>query len=74
MEKTVFTILKRAERVYVVVPDDLKTHALIPIIKEKVVPGSVIYTDGFKSYDVRDVGEFKHECIDHDKKMPRPTG
>lgn len=38
---------------------------LIPIIREKVVPDSMVYTDGFRSYDVLDVSEFKHERVDY---------
>ncbi len=45
----VFGILKRAGKVYTVVPDDLKAKTLMPIIKDKVVPDSIVYTDGFKS-------------------------
>jgi len=41
----------------------------MPIIREKVVPDSIVYTDGFKSYDVLEVSEFKHERIDHDRKL-----
>jgi len=70
----VFGILKRAGRVYTVIPHDLKAKTLIPIIKEKVVPDSIVYTDGFKSYDVLDVSEFKHERIDHDTELVDPQG
>jgi transposase len=70
----VFGILKRGGRVYTVVPDDLKAKTLMPIIKDKVVPDSIVYTDGFKSYDVLDVSGFKHERIDHDKELADQGG
>jgi transposase len=65
----VFGILKRSGRVYTVPLDNLKADTLIPIIKQKVVPDSIVYTDGFKSYDVLDVSEFKHQRIDHSKEL-----
>lgn len=64
----VFGMLKRSGKVYTVPLVNLKADTLIPIIKEKVVPDSIVYTDGFKSYDVLDVSEFKHERIDHSKE------
>lgn len=70
----VFGILKRAGRVYTVPIPNLKTDTLIPIIREKVVPDSIVYTDGFKSYDVLDVSEFKHERVDHDKELVDQQG
>jgi len=50
-----FGILKRAGRVYTVVSSDLKVRTLMPIIREKVVPDSIVYIDDFKSYDILDV-------------------
>ncbi|MCS7068876.1 MAG: IS1595 family transposase [Meiothermus sp.] len=70
----VFGILKRAGRVYTVPIPNLKTDPLIPIIREKVVPDSIVYTDGFKSYDVLNVSEFKHEGVDHDKELVERQG
>jgi transposase len=61
-------------KVYTVVPSDLKAKTLMPIIKEKVVPDSIVYTDGFKSYDVLDVSEFKHERIDHEEALVDKQG
>ena len=70
----VLGILKRAGKVYTVVPDDLKAKTLMPIIGEKVVPDSIVYTDGFKSYDVLDISEFKHERIDPDQELVDKQG
>ena len=56
------------------VPDDLKAKTLMPIIGEKVVPDSIVYTDGFKSYDVLDISEFKHERIDPDQELVDKQG
>lgn len=60
--------------VYTVVPNDLKAKTLMPIIREKVVPDSIVYTDGFKSYDVLDVSEFKHQRVDHDQGLVDERG
>lgn len=67
----VFGILKRSGKVYTVPLDSLKADTLIPIIKQKVVPDSIVYTDGFKSYDVLGVSEFKHVRNDHTQEFGR---
>jgi len=61
----VFGILKRAGKVYTVMPPDLAGATLIPIIREKVVPDSVVYTDSYGVYDTLDVSEFHHHRINH---------
>ncbi|GHS98324.1 hypothetical protein AGMMS50296_5910 [Alphaproteobacteria bacterium] len=38
---------------------------MIPIIKEKVMPDSIVYTDSFKAYHALDVSEFKHYRMNH---------
>jgi transposase len=61
----VFGILKRGGRVYTIVPPDLRSDTLMPIIREKVVPDSVVYTDSYGVYDSLDVSEFRHHRINH---------
>jgi transposase len=61
----VFGILKRGGRVYTVMPANLRRDTVMPVIREKVVPDSVVYTDGFQLYDALDVSEFHHQRIDH---------
>jgi transposase len=67
----VFGILKRGGRVYTVVPVDLRRDTLMPIIREKVRPDSVVYTDNYAVYDVLDVSEFKHHRINHQEAFVR---
>lgn len=55
----VFGILKRGGKVYT------KIDTLMPIIRQKVVPDSVVYTDYYRSYNVLDVSEFHHHRINH---------
>lgn len=47
----VFGLLKRDGVVYVEVITKASKTQLLPIIKEKVLEGSTIYSDGWKSYD-----------------------
>jgi len=47
----VFGILKRGGRVNTVMNPDAKRAALLPIIKERLKPDSVVCTDSFRSYE-----------------------
>ena len=44
---------------------DASSATLMPIIEEKSVPDSIVYTDSWHGYNVVDVSEFKHHCIHH---------
>ena len=46
----VFGILKRNGRVYIVAVDNAKSDAL-PVIKQKIMPDSIVYMDSLSSYD-----------------------
>lgn len=61
----VFGLLKRGGKVFADVIDNVKSATLIPIIKEKVIPDSIVYTDSLPSYNALDVSEFKHARINH---------
>jgi transposase len=63
----VFGLLKRGGKVFAEIIPDAKSKTLIPIIKEKVVPDSIVYTDALPSYNALDVSEFKHVRINHSK-------
>ena len=54
----VFGLLKRGGKVYTAIIPNAKTETLLPIIKEKVQPESVVYTDSFKAYNALDVSDF----------------
>ena len=69
----VFGLLKRNGKVYTVVIPDAKTETLIPIIREKVKPDSIVYTDTWRSYNALDVSEFKHYRINHSKLFANKT-
>jgi transposase len=63
----VFGLLKRGGKVYSQIIPDAKTETLMPIIRQKIKPDSIVYTDTFKSYNILDVSEFKHYRINHSK-------
>jgi transposase len=61
----VFGILKRGDRVYTKVVDDTKADTLMPIIRQKIAPDSIVYTDCYRSYNTLDVSGFHHHRINH---------
>jgi transposase len=63
----VFGLLKRKGKVYTKVITDAKSKTLMPIIHQKIVPDSIVYTDTFRSYNALDITHFKHERINHSK-------
>jgi transposase len=63
----VFGLLKRNGKVFTVVIPDAKEVTLIPIIRQRVKPDSIVYTDTWRSYNALDVSEFKHYRINHSK-------
>ncbi|EOC27565.1 putative transposase [Neisseria meningitidis 2001073] len=64
-----FGILKRNRRVYTVVVDNAKSETLLPVIKKKIMPDSIVYTDSLSSYDKLDVSGFIHYRINHSKEF-----
>jgi len=67
----VFGLLKRQGKVYSQMIPDAKESTLMPIIRNKIKPDSVIYSDAFKSYDALDVSEFHHCRIHHNQEFSR---
>jgi transposase len=63
----VFGLLKRGGKVYTAIVPDAKASTLLPIIREKVTPDSVVYTDSFRAYNALDVSGFHHLRINHSK-------
>ena len=61
----VFGLLKRNGKVYAVMIPDAKTKTLMPIIRQKVKPDSIVYSDYWRAYNSLDVSEFKHYRINH---------
>lgn len=44
-----------------------KAATLLPIIKERIVPDSIVYSDTLSSYKALDVAGFRHVRINHSK-------
>ena len=65
----VFGLLKRGGRVYAVMIPDAKSRTLLGIMRDRIKPDSVVYTDSFRSYDVLDVSEFHHERVNHSEEF-----
>jgi transposase len=61
----VFGLLKRGGKVFTAIIPNAKTATLLPIISEKVVPHSIVFTDTFKAYKALDVSDFHHRRINH---------
>ena len=62
----VFGMLKRGDKVYTQIVKNCSMAELLPIIKGKADKDSVIYTDGFKTYDgLADFGYKKHYRVKH---------
>lgn len=61
----VFGLLKRDGKVYTVVVPNAQSATLLPIIREKVKPDSIVYPDFYRSNDVLDVSEFNHFRLNH---------
>ena len=65
----VFGLLKRNGSVYACIISNARADTLIPIIREKVKPDSIVYTDSFRGYNALDVSEFTHYRINHSKEF-----
>ena len=48
----VFGLLKRGGRVYTKIIPDARADTLMPIIERKVIPDSIVYSDGWSGYNV----------------------
>lgn len=42
-----------------------RRETLLPIMRSKIRPDSIVYTDAFNVYDVLDVSEFRHKRVNH---------
>ena len=65
----VFGILKRNGRIYTVAVDNAKSDTSMPVIRQKIMPDSIVYTDSLSSYDKLDVSGFIDYRINHSKEF-----
>lgn len=67
----VFVLLKRGGKVYTVAVSNVRRKTLLPVIRQKIKPDSVVYTDGHTAYNAWDVSEFTHFRINNARKFVR---
>jgi len=65
----VFGIVERGGKVAALVTPDVTRASLMPIIKSKVLPRSLIYTDDYRVYNPLKASGFEHERIAHSEKV-----
>ena len=65
----VFGLLKRGGKVHTVVIPNAASSTLLPIIKQRIKPDSVVYTDSFAAYNVLDAEGLKHLRINHQERF-----
>ena len=58
-------ILKRGGKVYTQMIDNTRPDTRMPIIRSKIEPDSIVYTDSYRSSNALDISEFKHYRINH---------
>lgn len=63
----VFGILKRDGKIFVNIVKNCTKAQLMPIIKGKILEGSTIYSDGWKSYDGLILNGYDHYRVYHGK-------
>jgi transposase len=70
----VFGILKRGGRVYTQMIPNARAKSIMPIIKAKIKPDSIVYSDAFGTYDILTVEGFRHHRINHRVHYVSPSG
>lgn len=70
----VFGLLKRGGKVYTQMIVDCKRDTLMPIIRQRIKPDSVVYSDTFASYNTLSAEGYHHVRINHDRTLAEPGG
>ena len=65
----VFGLLKRGGKLYTAMIPNARTAPLMPIMERTILPDSIVYTDGFSSYDALDVSDFHQVRINHSERF-----
>ena len=68
-KSTVFGMAQRKGDVSAIVTPDLKSATVYPIIKERVMPNSMVYTDEFRVYDRLKGQGYHHKRVHHASKV-----
>lgn len=70
----VFGLLKRGGKVYTQMIADCRKDTLMPIIRQRIKPDSVVYSDTFASYSTLSAEGYHHVRINHDTTLAEPGG
>jgi transposase len=65
----VFGLVQRQGDVDAMAMPDLKASTLYPVIKERVLPDSVVYTDEYNIYDRLESHGYSHKRVHHSAKI-----
>ena len=65
----VFGLLKRGSLIHTVMIQDTKSLTWMAIIRERIEPDGIVFSDSFRSCDILDVSEFHHYRINHKEKF-----
>ena len=65
----VFGMAQRNGNVIAVIVPDVRAKTLVPIVKEKILPSSTVYTDEFPSYNSLHRLGYKHKRVHHQSKV-----
>ena len=65
----VLGLLRCSGKVYAVMIPNAKATTVLPIIREKVKPDSILHTDGFKGYNALDLSGFRHDRMNHSEHV-----
>ena len=65
----VLGVVQRKGNVSALIPRNLKSSTVVPLIKERVLPESMVYTDEFPTYDYLREHGFKHKRVHHGAKV-----
>jgi len=65
----VFGVAQRKGKVSALAIDDLKSSTMIPIVKERILPKSMVYTDEFCTYRSLRRHGYKHKRVHHSSKV-----
>lgn len=65
----VFGMVERSGRVAAVTVENVKAKTLMPHVRKRVLPSSVVYTDELKSYDGLNRSGYQHDRIHHAEQV-----
>jgi len=65
-------IERNVNKCFIVPVSNRSTETLLPIIKQFVAPGSIIYTDKWRAYDILSNENYRHFSVNHSSNFVDP--